>query len=76
VDANLNFKTNPELIATDFEIGIMASLWYFKNKVMPFVTIDSNTSSYKVTPFVNVKGLKKDERDKNFTKSKIIIKCN
>jgi putative chitinase len=76
IDESLNFVDNPDLLNTDFEIGVIASLWFFKKFVTDKVDIDEQTTSLQVTKKVNPKGLEKEKRKNNFNKAKTTIKCN
>lgn len=76
INPNLNFVTNPELLNTNFEIGVLASLWFFEKFVIGKLYINTSTTSFKVTILVNPKGIDADIRDKNFIKAKTLIKCN
>ncbi len=75
-DANKDFTTNPDELATDTEIAILSALWYYKKRVQDKLTIDSTTTVLKVTKKVNggKTGLK--DRKELHTKAKTNIDCN
>ena len=77
INSNKNFVDNPALLDTDFEVGVIASLWFFKTFVIGSgLSIDAQTTSSQVTKKVNPKMLEQDKRDKNFKTAKTTIKCN
>lgn len=76
VDPNADLVNNPKLLDTNKEIGTLASLWYFKERVMDRLGgITNNTTVNQVTKKVNTKMLEKKKRADNFKSAKEKINC-
>ena len=73
-DSNIDFTTNPDLVATNIEIAVISALWFYENNVNSD-SITSDTSVNEVTKKINggKKGLK--HRKSLFNKTKIHINC-
>lgn len=75
-NADLDVVNNPELLNTNKEIGALASMWYFKNRVMDRLGgITTNTKADQVTKKVNTKMLEHKKRASNFELAKQKINC-
>lgn len=74
-DNTKDLISNPELIASDLEIGVISALWYFENRVMNQITISSNTTVKAITNKINggTNGLK--DRANKFEKAEENIDC-
>ncbi len=76
VDPNADLVNNPKLLDTNKEIGTLASLWYFKERVMDRLGgITDTTTVDQVTKKVNTKMLEKKKRADNFKSAKQKINC-
>jgi len=55
VDSSVNLVTNPDLVASNVEIAVISSLWFFKNNVIDVMSneINDNTTVEAVTLLVN-----------------------
>lgn len=75
-DPDIDPVTTPSLLTTNDTIAVVSALWYYKNRVLDEITVDSLTSVKKVTRKVNggKNGLR--HRKKIFTKAKDSITCN
>ncbi len=75
-DPDIDFVTTPEHIATNDTLAILSGMWFFKDKVLDKIDIDSTTTVSKITRKINgkrKKGLK--DRKKRFKKAKDSITC-
>ncbi|QMU64476.1 MAG: hypothetical protein GKR88_09400 [Flavobacteriaceae bacterium] len=77
--STLDFTTNPGLVASDKEITVISTLWFYKNNVLDKLNpaMSSSTSVAKVTKLVNGDETKGASHRKNlFNKAKDSIQCN
>ena len=77
IDSSINILSNPDLVHTNKEIGALASLWYFKTRVMDKLSggVNKNTKSSSVTHKINTAGLDLERRSTNYNKFKKDINC-
>ncbi len=76
VDAKSDILNNPDLVNTNKEIGTLASLWYFKNKVIkPLGGINAKTTVEAVTVRVNSAKDELKKREANFDNAQKKIEC-
>ena len=76
IDPNADLVNNPKLLDTNKEIGTLASLWYFKERVMDRLGgITEKTTVNQVTKKINSKMLEKKKRSDNFILAKEKINC-
>lgn len=75
-DPDKDFLANPDLLATNDTVAILSALWFYKNRVLDKIKVDSTTTVKKVTANINggTNGL--PERILNFQRLKDSINCN
>lgn len=74
-DPDKDFVANPGLLASDNDIAIISALWYYQNRVLNKITVDSNTSVTSVTYKVNGGDTGIKDRKTQFNKAKNNIDC-
>ncbi len=74
-DPDLDFVTNPDLISNSDKLAIMSGMWYYKNRVLTTITIDSTTTVSQVTIPINDQEEGIDDRKARFKKAQDSINC-
>lgn len=74
-DPDKDFVSNPSLITSNDTISILSAMWFYKNRVLDKMVLDSTATVKKVTKKVNGRrnGLK--HRKQIFNKAKNSINC-
>ena len=74
-DTDIDVITNPDIVASVDSISVLSAMWYYKERVLDKITIDSTTTVSKVTKRINPpkKGL--TNRKEIYNKAKDSLTC-